>query len=571
MIVTLNSKKIHIDRYDLLTFLIIVLATIMRFILIYFNWPITNSDEGNMGILALHVAFNGDRPIFFYGLPYMGPIEGYIAAPLFYVFGPSLFMLRLGLLPFFVLFLICMYYLTRRLYSRPFAFFIILLLSLGSTGTISRQLKAVGEYPETIFFAACISLLVVWIAQTTPFIEPRTRTTWRRCIVYGLLGLIIGVAIWVDMLILPVVGMGVVLLLLFCRRELRSWASISCLLGMGIGAFPLIIYNVTAPFGNNSLSILFWLHQAGKNMPYTFWEQILGTVGIAIPGATNYNPICSFYVAEFQQNFQSPCNVVQVSWGSFFLFVYAFSLIMTLILLWRSLHTEKVHTFWPMLRGTSWSLEQRISIIGYCSSLMLLISAGGTIFSYITSAASALTPGPTARYLTCLLIAFPALLWPFWKSASVLVASSQRRSLFARIASSAILILFLVLAMVGSYSTFMEIPGAQADYTSRTELINHLEKLKLTRFYSEYWTCNNLIFQSRERLICSSLAEDLSPDFDRYLPYRQAATAATYPGYVFPKSNPQVREMDKLFYSHALSPSYERETYGGYVIYYVPA
>src|SRR2546421_13088625 len=141
-------KRFRIGPYELCMFVVVALATIARFVLISYNWPVTNSDEGNMGLLAMHVAYRGELPIFFYGLPYMGPLEGYIAAPLFRLFGTLLFTLRLGLLPLFTLFLICMYYLTRLLYSKGLALFIVVLFSLGSTDVIMRQLKAVGEYPE---------------------------------------------------------------------------------------------------------------------------------------------------------------------------------------------------------------------------------------------------------------------------------------------------------------------------------------------------------------------------------------------------------------------------------------
>src|SRR5438270_10086449 len=130
-------KNMHIlkrlrssNPYELSMFIIVAIATLERFILIYFNWPVTNSDEGNMGLIALHIAYQGDHPTFFYGLPYMGPLEGYIAAPLFRLLGPSLFALRLGLLPLFTLFLICIYYLTRLLYSRGLALFTVVLFSL---------------------------------------------------------------------------------------------------------------------------------------------------------------------------------------------------------------------------------------------------------------------------------------------------------------------------------------------------------------------------------------------------------------------------------------------------------
>src|SRR5437870_11155391 len=137
-------KRFRLGPYELSMFMIVVAATLARIVLIYFNWPVTNSDEGNMGLLAMHVAYRGELPIFFYGLPYMGPLEGYIAAPLFHLFGVSLFTLRLGLLLLFALFLICMYYLTRLLYAEKFALAIVVLLSSGSSLLILLQLRAVG-------------------------------------------------------------------------------------------------------------------------------------------------------------------------------------------------------------------------------------------------------------------------------------------------------------------------------------------------------------------------------------------------------------------------------------------
>src|SRR5207302_2653990 len=167
MILPKFLKHIHISKNERWMFAIVAAATLARLILIYFNWPTTNSDEGNMGLLALHVAFQGDHPTFFYGLPYMGPLEGYIAAPLFRIFGASLFTLRLGLLPLFAAFLVCMFYLTRLLYSEKFALAIVALLSLGSGEVISLQIKAVGEYPEIELFATLIPLLAAWLALTS--------------------------------------------------------------------------------------------------------------------------------------------------------------------------------------------------------------------------------------------------------------------------------------------------------------------------------------------------------------------------------------------------------------------
>src|SRR5258708_32595387 len=123
-------RRIHMSPYERWMFVLVAIATLARFFLIYFNWPVANSDEANMGLVAFHIAYQGDHPTFFYGLPYMGPLEGYIAAPLFRMFGASLFTLRLVLLPLFAAFLVCLFYLIRLLSSANVRFGIIVRLSL---------------------------------------------------------------------------------------------------------------------------------------------------------------------------------------------------------------------------------------------------------------------------------------------------------------------------------------------------------------------------------------------------------------------------------------------------------
>src|SRR5205085_474920 len=49
----------YISHYELWMFAVVSIAAVLRFVLIYSNWPITDADEGNMGVLALHVAFQG--------------------------------------------------------------------------------------------------------------------------------------------------------------------------------------------------------------------------------------------------------------------------------------------------------------------------------------------------------------------------------------------------------------------------------------------------------------------------------------------------------------------------------
>src|SRR5215831_16348588 len=64
-------------------------ALALRIILTAFSSPVPNSDERTMGLEALHIAFRGEHPVFFYGQHYMGVIEAYIGALAYRIFGFS--------------------------------------------------------------------------------------------------------------------------------------------------------------------------------------------------------------------------------------------------------------------------------------------------------------------------------------------------------------------------------------------------------------------------------------------------------------------------------------------------
>src|SRR5450759_2193404 len=114
-------KHLTINRHGLCAFFIILFAIVLRIVLISQGWPETNSDEGTLGLMALHIAYRNEFPIFFYGQGYMGPFEAYLAAVLFHLFGPSLFVLRLGLILVFTLFLVSIYLLISQLFSKNLA------------------------------------------------------------------------------------------------------------------------------------------------------------------------------------------------------------------------------------------------------------------------------------------------------------------------------------------------------------------------------------------------------------------------------------------------------------------
>src|SRR5215831_16750164 len=54
-----------------------------------------DGDEAVVGLMARHIAFLGERPVFYWGQPYLGSLEAFTAAPLFRMFDSSTFLLKL--------------------------------------------------------------------------------------------------------------------------------------------------------------------------------------------------------------------------------------------------------------------------------------------------------------------------------------------------------------------------------------------------------------------------------------------------------------------------------------------
>ncbi len=510
-----------------------------------------------MGLVALHVAYQGDHPIFFYGSNYLGPLEGYAAAPLFHLFGTSLFALRLPLVLFFTGFLLSMYYLVRLLYSEKFALATVILLGLGTSDVFFLQLRASGEYPEIEMFAALICLLAAWLALSSHRAgqEPGRQKRWKRVVIYGLLGLIVGLAFWVDLLILPFVAAAGLLLLLFCRRELLSWTGLSLLLGFVVGAFPLIYYNLTAPPSQNSWFVLLSNQHAGASdmvaRHLTWVNQLTGTMIVALPMATGGGvqcPLSAIPPSGSPVPTTLPCVLFQGGWGFGYLMLWFIAL---------GLAVYVVRRYRRQVRSgvTESASEERQEVIRQCGRLMLLASAGLTLLLYATC------------YLTCMLLAVPAILWPAWQGLSTHKISLNWRSKGALLLRGALLLLVTTTLVTGTVRTFMQIPTAQVVYQRQETLVQDLLHVGATRVYADYWTCNILTFLSREKIICSALDEQLNPGYDRYMPYRFIVRAAPHPAYVFLPGTKQIEAVEQRV--NLASSHYRHYIFEGFVVYQV--
>ncbi len=563
-------KRINIGIYGFYAIALIAVATLVRLVLMAQGWPETNSDEGTMGLAAMHIAFRGEHPIFLYGQNYMGMVEAYLGAALFRLFGVSLFNLRLGMLLLFILFLIAMYALTSLLYSKKLALVVLALLCVGTPTIIITELLAVGGVVETLLFGTLLMLLASWLALTFVYDRVPRKQRWRY-VVYGCWGCVAGIGLYSHMLVLPFLAMSGLILLVFCRYELRRWALLWLVVGFLIGATPLIIYNVISPFDQNSLAVLLELHRADANAPgapsglLLLEKELLGTFLYTVPIATNFYPVCALQDLPLfgpTTSSTAACTIVQGSWSLGYMALLVIALFLAARPLWRHLRT-RIST---VTSTTLLSVEEREHIIIEFARLMLLLSAAITLFLYISSPTAAVRPWST-RYLIGLLIALPAVLWPLWHGMrTVITPLTSEFARFALALRSSIIALIGAVFLIGTIATFMLVPGVQAFNQQDTTVIHDLSQAGITHVYSDYWTCDRLIFLAQEHLICGVVDEAMTePGLNRYGPYYTEVQADPHSAYIFVAGSDYAYSFEHWrAKTHA---SYHKLTFDGYVVY----
>jgi hypothetical protein len=218
------------------------------------------------------------------------------------------------------------------------------------------------------------------------------------------------------------------------------------------------------------------------------------------------------------------------------------------------------------------AIDQQRVLVRYTARLLLLGAAVLAICVYTVSSGPVDQPGFHARYLVSLLIATPALIFPLWNAAIKLrpVQTFERIKVYA---CRGILTLVWLLLLIGTIIAFSEVPAAKAADQQRQDLIHNLVRIGATRFYTEYWTCYNLIFASHEQVVCAILKSNLKPTNNRAPGYYDMVKADPHAAYVFPSHSDMLpANYDDLpaferRVAQAGPGKYRRYEFDGYVVY----
>ncbi|MEU4677945.1 hypothetical protein [Micromonospora sp. NPDC023737] len=526
---------------DVLTAVALLAGVGYRIVLLAFDAPPTNSDEATMGLAALHIARGQDFPIWFYGQSYMGTLEAYLAAPVLALTGPSVFGLRLVTVALYALFVLLAWRLTLRLTGdRWFALLLVVLLAFGSDRIVKNQLIAGGGYPEMNPAGVALALLTYDLCTGRPGHRLPRWAAW---------GLLAGLMVWVDPLVLPyVVGPGAVLVA-FRWRELRGRAGVVLGIAVLVGAAPLLGHSLVS--GRNPLAAVLAAASGGTGVPAGWADRLHGGLLLGPPLGMGF---CA----------PGDCATWQLWWA----FALPVLLVVGAVTAWRALGV-------PRVDGAHGGGSDHAGRVGAAVRLALVAAGVATLAAYTLSSSAGRTPVESSRYLSCLLVSLPALLWPLWRAARNLPlrhaphlravrpeppapptrkaargVAARREAAGLRSRTVALVAAAVLAATVAGsgYATYRAIgtaPAARTAEARHTELVTTLRDLGVRHVYGGYWTCNRLTFASGEDVVCAVVDDELRPGFDRYAPYRRAVAASAAPAWVAPTGSPLAARLDE--------------------------
>ena len=457
-----------------------VAAALYRLYLIARGWPLVDSDEAIIGLMARHI-LRGEFPVFLWGQSYMGAFQSYLAAPLFAVFGSSDFTLHITELLITLGFLAAMYALGRAVYGQVVGLLTLAWLAAGPPIATLRELTPAGGYQEMLLFTALL-LLGLWARLRQPHSAPHTKQEWRRCIAtYAGMGLMAGGALWADILVAPALLLVAFALLARRTREVFTVAGLAFALFFLLGAAPALVYNIQYPNatwkqvsaqnrrpGQTSPLPTFeqWRMQAGETLDVAF-PTLLGSPYVCVKvGAVwfNYPPAEATSTTEAG----GACDLTNMGFSLATLAVFAFALWLPLLALLAWVRSSRGYR-WLRNRGSQAKRRRRFvtnspeasparvivatvadqaqddRIARYWMNAVLVGIVAANLFSYSLSVDAQRYQFTSVRYLLLSYLAAPVLFAMLWRSASLLLVPLvkplvvRRAELFSRHRSSALL------------------------------------------------------------------------------------------------------------------------------------
>lgn len=229
------------------------------------------SDEGKIGLMALHFARHGEVSTFISGVTYGGFLGPAVVGLLMLVTGAPFIAIKLSSALFFLLFCAALFGLADRVAGRAAAVVAVILVCFSPMFLTWLTTRAVGPHGETLFLGTLLMWLTVVLAdREAPDIEARRPLVRRRVIAFFAWGLLAGFSWYTYYLAVTYIApCALVLAFSLLRPGIPGWRERSAtimskllkiggaaIVGLLIGSLPYWIFvldhRVLPPFGSTN-------------------------------------------------------------------------------------------------------------------------------------------------------------------------------------------------------------------------------------------------------------------------------------------------------------------------------
>jgi hypothetical protein len=251
-------------------FVTIACATLVRFSLLRF--PRLWYDEATTGVMGLAV-LRGQFPVYFFGQPFMGAFDAYLAAPLYLLFGVSARTLELLPVLLSVVWLALMARLALEAFGPRAALFSLLVLVVPPDYLLNWSHEARTHY-VLLLPLGTLALILAFRAVRLP---PR-----RARLAFGILGGVLGLAFWTNFLAVTYLPVTVALVVWLRPSGAHLRSALAAVPGFFLGSLPHWLYG----FGHGSALPDVGRRPDGVAMLYhvrglaeTAWPRLVGVPG----------------------------------------------------------------------------------------------------------------------------------------------------------------------------------------------------------------------------------------------------------------------------------------------------
>jgi hypothetical protein len=437
-----------------------------------------DGDEAVVGLMARHIAFLGERPVFYWGQPYLGSLEAFTAAPFFRVFDSSTPLLKLIPTAYSLGFLALSAILARRLFGVPAALATAAYLALPPAMWAVWSTKARGGYAELLFLGQAVLLTTVALAESR---DRRLALLW---------GILAGLALWTHLLAVVFLVPAVIFVILGRRSK---WSAPEAGLAIGgglLGMFPLLVENVA----NGFLTVAALLQP--PDLPLDFGAQFVRFFRVGIPVLLGLGQPTTSQAMFDEDWLQRPAGNVWI-------------VVVALLLLAAAL---AVHL----------------------SSLRRLVACGADRLSAPALLLMVALAVPPAVALTRFgfFVSEPRYALPLYAVVPLLAGALflVRIPMLARWLVVGSVIAFNLWSLVSTDPRLWR-PEDTLDSTvdTRAQLVKYLVAQDRHQMYTDYWIGYPIMFETRETV----LAYVISGGFNRYVPPADNVQRTPNPAWVF--------------------------------------